>query len=401
MAKKGSSRGAQGGGTIRKKTVSRNGQDYIYWEARVTVGRDPGTGKQIQRSFSGKTQKEVREKMQAAAVAVNDNSYSDPTKLTLGAWLDIWETEYLGDVKPRTKDSYKATIRNHIKPALGAVKLSALSPHEIQRFYNSLQKGEKALSPKTVKNTHGVLHKALQQAVKVGYLKSNPADACELPRVERAEIKPLDSVDIAKFLAAAQGHQFEAVYVVTLFTGLREGEVLGLTWDCIDFEAGTITVKQQLQKERGGEGKYSLVSTKNGKSRLITPAPSVMAILRKQRITQMEWQLKCYGAWSNPLNLVFTNEVGRNLSAQTVYLHFKKLAQSIGLPSARFHDLRHSYAVAALQAGDDVKTVQETLGHHTAAFTLDIYGHVTDQMRQASAARMEQFIKEIKTAKQA
>ena len=394
-------RAAQGSGTIRKKTVTRNGQDYTYWEARVTVGRDPGTGKQIQRSFSGKTQKEVREKMQAAAVAVNDNSYSEPTRLTLGAWLDIWETEYLGDVKPRTKDSYKATIRTHIKPALGAVKLSALSPHDIQRFYNSLQKGEKALSPKTVKNTHGVLHKALQQAVKIGYLKNNAADACELPRVERAEIKPLDSVDIAKFLAAAQGHQFEAVYVVTLFTGLREGEVLGLTWDCIDFEAGTITVKQQLQKERGGEGKYSLVSTKNGKSRLITPAPSVMAILRKQRITQMEWQLKCYGAWSNPLNLVFTNEVGRNLSAQTVYLHFKKLAQSIGLPSARFHDLRHSYAVAALQAGDDVKTVQETLGHHTAAFTLDIYGHVTDQMRQASAARMEQFIKEIKKAKQA
>ena len=96
----------------------------------------------------------------------------------------------------------------------------------------------------------------------------------------------------------------------------------------------------------------------------------------------MEWQLKCYGAWSNPLNLVFTNEVGRNLSAQTVYLHFKKLAQSIGLPSARFHDLRHSYAVVALQAGDDVKTVQETLGHHTAAFTLDIYGHVTEQMRR-------------------
>ncbi len=400
MAKKGAGRGAQGGGTIRKKTVKRNGQDYIYWEARVTVGRDPGTGKQIQRSFSGKTQKDVREKMQAAAVAVNDNSYSDPTKLTLGAWLDIWETEYLGDVKPRTKDSYKATIRNHIKPALGAVKLSALSPHEIQRFYNGLQKGEKSLSPKSVKNTHGVLHKALQQAVKVGYLKNNPADACELPRVEKAEIKPLDSEDIKKFLNAAKGHQYEAVYVVTLFTGMREGEVLGLTWDCVDFAAGTITVKQQLQRVRG-EGVYKLVSTKNSKSRLITPAPSVMAILRQQRVKQMEWQRKSYGAWSNPLYLVFTNELGHNLSAQTVYLHFKRLAESIGLPSARFHDLRHSYAVAALQAGDDVKTVQETLGHHTAAFTLDVYGHVTEQMRRDSAARMEQFITDLQTAKQA
>ena len=393
-------RAAQGSGTIRKKVVRRNGQDYIYWEARVTVGRDPGTGKQIQRSFSGKTQKEVREKMQAAAVAVNDNSYSEPAKLTMGAWLDIWETEYLGDVKPRTKDSYKATIRTHIKPALGAVKLSALSPHEIQRFYNSLLKGKKPLSPKTVKNTHGVLHKALQQAVKVGYLKTNPADACELPRVEKTEIKPLDSEDIKKLLNAAKGHQFESVYVVTLFTGMREGEVLGLTWDCVDFAAGTITVKQQLQRVRG-EGVYQLVTTKNSKSRLITPAPSVMSILRQQRVKQMEWQLKSYGAWSNPLHLVFTNEIGRNLSPQTVYLHFKKLAESIGLPSARFHDLRHSYAVAALQAGDDVKTVQETLGHHTAAFTLDVYGHVTERMRHESAARMEQFINDLGAVKQA
>lgn len=401
MAKKGSNRGAQGGGTIRKKTVSRNGQDYIYWEARVTVGRDPGTGKQIQRSFSGKTQKEVREKMQAAAVAVNDNSYSDPTKLTLGAWLDIWEAEYLGDVKPRTKDSYKATIRNHIKPALGAVKLSALSPHEIQRFYNSLQKGEKPLSPKSVKNTHGVLHKALQQAVEVGYLRFNPAGVCKLPRVERAAIKPLDSDNIADFVAAVKGNRFETLYMVTLFTGLREGEVLGLTWDCVNFTAGTIMINKQLQKQREGKREYQLISTKNSKSRIISPAPFVMAILKNQRRQQLEWQLASYGAWSNPLNLVFTNEAGRYLTVPTIYKEFKKIVASIGLPSARFHDLRHSYAVAALQAGDDVKTVQETLGHHTAAFTLDIYGHVTEQMRRDSAARMEQFITNLQTAKQA
>ena len=390
-------RAAQGSGTIRKKTVTRNGQAYTYWEARVTVGRDPGTGKQIQRSFSGKTQKEVREKMQAAAVAVNDNTYTEPSKLTLSAWMDIWVSEYLGGVKPRTLDSYKATVRTHIKPGLGAVKLSALSAHEVQRFYNNLQKGEKPLSAKTVKNVHGVLHKALQQAVEIGYLSTNPTSVCKLPRVEKAEIKPLDSEAIADFLKAVQGHQYEAVYVVTLFTGLREGEVLGLTWDCIDFDTGTITIKQQLQRVRG-EGVYKLVSPKNSKSRRISPAPYVLNILRQQRARQMGWQLKSFGAWENPLHLVFTNEIGRNLSPQTVYLHFKKLAEAIGHPEARFHDLRHTYAVAALQAGDDVKTVQETLGHHTAAFTLDVYGHVTEQMQQASAARMEQFIKSIKEA---
>lgn len=117
--------------------------------------------------------------------------------------------------------------------------------------------------------------------------------------------------------------------------------------------------------------------------------------MREQRKRQAEWQLKAGAVWQNESELVFTNEIGRNLSAQTVYLHFKKAAAEIGCPAARFHDLRHSYAVAALQAGDDVKTVQENLGHHTAAFTLDIYGHVTEQMKRASAERMEHFIESI------
>ena len=122
------------------------------------------------------------------------------------------------------------------------------------------------------------------------------------------------------------------------------------------------------------------------------PAQSVMAILKEQYRHQAELRLKAGELWENS-NLVFTDELGRNLSAQTVYLHFKKLAEQIGIPEARFHDLRHSYAVAALRSGDDIKTVQENLGHHTAAFTLDVYGHVTEQMQKDSSNRMEQFIK--------
>ena len=230
MAKK----SAKGGGTIRKKTVTRNGKEYTYWEARVTTGRDPGTGKQVQRSFSGKTQKEVREKMQAAAVEVNQGTYTAPSKLTVGQWLDLWASEYLGGVKPRTVDSYRSTIKNHIKPALGAVKLDALTAPTIQAFYNGLGKPSKdklGLSPKSIKNVHGVLHKALQQAVAVDYIRANPADACTLPKVERQELKPLDEGDTARFVEAVKGHPFEAVFLVTLFTGMRQGEVLGLTWD--------------------------------------------------------------------------------------------------------------------------------------------------------------------------
>ena len=211
MSRTKNSRAAQGAGTIRKKTVTRNGAAYTYWEARITTGYDPGTGKQIQRSFSGKTQKEVREKMQAAAVELNRGTYKEPLKMTVSEWLDIWLAEYLGGVKPMTVLNYTQHVNNHIKPALGAIKLEALNTHEIQSFYNDLQKphGDKAgLSAKTVKCVNGVLHKALQQAVAVGYLRFNPADACKLPRVERKEIKPLDSEAITVFMKAVEGSRY-------------------------------------------------------------------------------------------------------------------------------------------------------------------------------------------------
>lgn len=149
-------RNAPGTGSIRKKIVHRNGQEYTYWEARLTVGFDAGTGKQVQRSFTGKTQKEVRQRMQAAAVAINTGTYTEPSKITVGEWLDLWSADYLGGVKPFTVISYANQIRNHIKPALGAVRLEALDTNVIQRFYNSLQsgsQGKKQLPPKPSKTS--------------------------------------------------------------------------------------------------------------------------------------------------------------------------------------------------------------------------------------------------------
>ena len=220
-------RSAKGTGTIRKKTVTRGGKKYEYWEARYTEGVDPGTGKQVQRSITGKTQKEVSQKLKAATAAIDSGTYTAPNKQTVGQWLDAWASAYLGSVKPRTLDLYKSTIRVYIKPALGAVRLEELNTHTIQVFYNSLGKPTKerpeGLSPKTIKNIHGIFHKALQQAVSIGYLRFNPADACTLPRIERKELTPLDDEEISAFLKAIQGHRFEVLYTVTLFTGMREG----------------------------------------------------------------------------------------------------------------------------------------------------------------------------------
>lgn len=399
MATKKGTRAAQGSGTIRKKTVKRNGRNYVFWEARLTTGYDPGTGKQIQRSFSGKTQKEVREKMQAAAVEINNGTYKEPTKMTVSEWMDVWQETYLHSAKPRTKAAYESDIRLYIKPSMGAIRLEALTTHMIQNFYNSLTKprgDKKALSAKTIKNIHGVFHHALNQAVANGLLRANPANACTLPRIEKKELKPLDEQDIVNFLKEIQGRRYEAIYMVTLFTGMREGEVLGLTWDCVDFENGLLNVNKQLQlhQEKGIDA-YQLASPKNGKGRMVAAAPSVMDRLRKHKASQAERQLKAGALWDNPNNLVFTDDTGGHLTKSSVYREFKASVKAIGRPDARFHDLRHSYAVAALRSGDDIKTVQSNLGHATAAFTLDVYGHVTDRMRLESAARMEKFIQSV------
>lgn len=389
MARK-ATRNAQGGGTIRQRKDGR-------WEARYTVGRDPGTGKQTQRSVYGATQKEVRQKLAQAVAAIDTGTYTAPQRMTVGQWLDIWQRDYLGGVKPFTVLNYSQHIKNHIKPAMGAIKLEALNAHTIQGFYNDLgaeRDGKPGLSPKTVKNIHGVLHKALQQAVKVGYLRFNPADACELPRIERKDIKPLDDEAMTAFVKAVQGHRYEAVYLTMLFTGMRRGEACGLTWDCVDLERGTIRIDKQLQNVPGQPGEYRLASTKSGKGRTITAAASVVKLLRKHRAQQSECQLKAGPLWQNN-GFVFCNELGEHLSPSTVYHDFKRIMAAIGLPDARLHDLRHSYAVASLRAGDDIKTVQGNLGHHAAAFTLDVYGHVTEEMKQASADRMEKFIKGI------
>lgn len=384
---------ASGSGTIRKKTVMRNGKEYTYWEARYTAGYDPGTGKQIQRSISGKTQKEVAQRLKAATASIDAGTYRSPSKMTVGEWLDIWTDEYLGGVKPRTVDSYKSTVKNQIRPAMGAIRLESLNAHTIQGFYNRLSE---RLSAKTVKNTHGILHKALQQAVANGYISFNPADACIIPRAVRKELHPLDEAQISTFLQAIRGHRFETLFTITLFTGMREGEVLGLTWDAVDLEKGTLLINKQLQKDRGKGGEYRLVTTKNSKGRCITLAPFVLALMKDVRRQQFRWRLQNARCWDNPMNLVFTDELGGHLMPHTVYHRFKAVVEAMGCPDVRFHDLRHSYAVAAIRAGDDVKTVQENLGHATASFTLDIYGHVTEQMKQASALRMEQFIRSVR-----
>ena len=365
-------------GNIRKKTNTVNGKTYTYYEARYTEGFDPGTGKQIQRSISGKTQKEVAQKLKAALAALDSGTYIAPCKMTVEEWMEIWSKQYLGGVKESTVAAYNATIRTHIKPGIGAIRLDALDTHLVQSFYNGLReptKDREAVSPKTVKNVHGVLHKALQQAVANGYIRFNPTNSCILPRIEKKELQPLDEAETKLFLDAVKGHPLELLYTITLFTGLREGEALGLTWDRVDFMRGTILISKQLQKEKKKGGEFRLVSLKNDKPRRITPAPWVMQLFRDRKIQQYQHKEKAGAAWSNPMNLVFTNELGGNPIPQTVVRHFKEIVSSIGRPEARFHDLRHSCASLLLSNGVSLKDIQAWLGHSTISTTANIYVH--------------------------
>lgn len=405
-------RRAKGTGSIYKK--ERNGKTY--WEAQITIGTDPGTGKQIRKTFSGKTQKEVREKMQAAAVAVTQGDYFEPAKITLSEWLDIWLKEYTGDKKYLTCKTYTAQIETHIKPALGAQKLSKLTAPQIQGFYNELgrtgkevrKKDKKTgketvafepLAAKSIRNIHGVLIKSLNTAIDVGYLKTNPAERVTLPRAEKKEIHPLDDTQVAAFYREAGSDEYCYLLRLIPFTGLREAEAMGLTWDCVDFESGTLKINKQLVKRPNAAGGFTLAETKNSKIRVIKPAPMVMTQLKQRQKEQIEQRFKAGELWQGWQNdkerktaLVFTTATGSNLSPQTVYNHCKKVLERIGAGDRCVHDLRHTFAVLSLQNGDDVKTVQGNLGHATAAFTLDVYGHVSERMKEDSAARMEKYM---------
>ena len=369
---------ANGEGNIRKR-------DNGTWEARATID-----GKS--KSVYGKTQAEVRRKLTEILSSVDNGTYIPDTGMTIAQWLEIWQRDYLRDVKESTKGRYEQDVRLHIAPYIGAVRLADLNAPTVQRLYNQAQ--DRGLSEKTIRCIHGTLHKALEKAVECELIRKNACDRANVPRLTAPtkDIAPFSDGSVKSFLSAIAGNQFGPLFYVTLFTGMREGEIIGLTWDCIDFQRGTIHLYRQLQRVRASGGQFRFTTLKNKEDRTFKPPANVLEMLKQVRIRQTEWRWKAGETWGNADSFVFTNEAGEHFNERTVYKNFKKIAESIGLPQARFHDLRHTYATLALQNGVDVKTVSATLGHATVAFTLDKYGHVSDTMMRDSAEKMQRYI---------
>jgi len=378
-----------GDGNLRERKDGR-------WEGRYTAGYDPKTGKQIVKSVYGKNQQEARAALRQITMAIDNGTYIQPSSQTVAEWCNIWYNDYLGNTTIHTHKSYRSIIDHHITPVLGNIKLQSLDVHTVQRFINRLKSSKPnggPLSPKTVKNIHGVLHAALDQAKRLGYISKNPADDTVLPHRLKPDISVMDDDQIERFLSIIKGHQYEYLYIVTLFSGLRQSEVLGLSWDDINFNAGTLTVRRQLQYLGKHHGGYVFrEATKNGKSRIIAPGDLVMSSLLQQKQHQDKLAKKLKGCWTNTHNLVFTTELGDHLKHDHVYRSIKRLFCELEVPEMRFHDLRHSFAVLSLRSGDDIKTVQENLGHYSASFTLDTYGHVTLAMMRNSAKRRDAYI---------
>ncbi len=376
-----------GEGTIRKR---KNGT----WEMIITIGYDKATGKQLRKSIYGRSQRDVQIKFEAVQMKLDQRASND-AGLTLAEWLEQWMRDFLPDVKSGTLVSYECISRNHLIPNLGDIQLSDLKRSDIQRFYNNLR--AKGLSPKYIKNIHGCLHRALDEAVQNEYIVKNPSSGCKMPKVVAKEIKPLDLPDQKKLFTSLEGAYYAPLFITAIFTGMRVGELIGLEWDCVDLVNGCIHVNKQLVQTRKKGQVYKFGSLKNGKSRTITPAKYVIDVLSDHRIDQEIEKARAKDLW-NPgdfPNLVFTHPDGSHLSQPTVWKEFQKILLSAGLGHYRVHDLRHTFAVNSIIAGDDIKTLQENMGHYSAAFTLDRYGHVTETMKKASADRMQVFIEQL------
>ena len=247
---------ANGEGSIRKR---ENGT----WEARIQLGNDPVTGKPIRKSVYAKTQKEARCKLQELIEKKNSQNYNqvEDEKLTLDTWLDMWLNNYLVDIKPNTILQYESVVRLHIKPALGSIPLKKLRTPVIQAFYNDLQKKE--LSSKFIKNIHGVLHRALDMAVRIEYLQKNPSTYTVRPRVIEKPVSSIDTPEHKRLIAVLNMRPVGAILLIALYTGMRIGEILGLTWDCIDFENGNIRIAKQLNQARKKGQKPEFGTPKN------------------------------------------------------------------------------------------------------------------------------------------
>ena len=369
-----------GDGMVRKRDDGR-------WEGRIVVGHK-ANGDPIFRHVYAKTQKALTEKLHQSIECYQDVELTEDSRMTLGEWLDRWLAEYKdGTIRPGTLEGYRNYIENYIKPQLGGKQVSLITTQDVQRMYRRLKTGgrvredvdgSKRLSDSTVRHIHTMLHGAMKAAVQAHIIPKNPTENATVPKSNYKPMQVLNEQELDTFLQAVQKDDIWRDFFYTeLMTGLRRGEICALMWRDFDAKAGTLGISRTLHSK--GQGIYALGDTKTSQgNRTIILPESVAALLRaRKKISISQWIFPQPTSPELPMN------------PGTAYRRLKTLLEEAGLPSIRFHDLRHTFATLALQNGMDVKTLSAMLGHVSAATTLDIYTHSTSEMQHAAARKID------------
>ncbi len=308
-------------------------------------------------------------------------------------------------IRPKTYVSYEYIIRVHIKPCLGQVLLRQLQTHELQKFFNGMlesgrqkqdENEEPGLSRATVEKTRTLIKASLNQAVEDGLLIRNAAKATKLPPdTEKKEVVPFTREEAGKFLSSIRSHRMFAAYYLDIFTGIRQGETLGLMWDDIDFEAGNFEIKRELSEFKDEKtGKYTLdfQPPKTPKSRRTIPmTDDIVKVLKSHKAAQNEEKLFFGKAYRNE-DLVFCSEDGRRIWPCCFRQQYTSMLKSAGIAHKKPHTMRHTCASLLLEAGEELKNVQELLGHATLAMTADIYSHVLEKSKKKALDKLNGMI---------
>ena len=303
--------------------------------------------------------------------------------VTLEDYLNRWLTDSVKDtVRRSTFAQYKSVVNRHLVPALGRLKLKALSPAHVRGLYR--EKLDSGLAPRTVQYIHTTLHKALKQAVMDGLIPRNVTEAVKAPQAHKKEVKPLTPSQVKALLSAASGDRLEALYTVAIHTGLRRSELLGLKWTDVDFDAGTLAVQRSLDKD----GTFN-PPKRNKSRRTVKLTSQAKEALKSHRVRQNEERLRLSSLWEDH-GLVFPNQVGKPMNADNLYhREFKPLLKKAGLSGFTFHSLRHTCATLLVTKNVYPKIIQEMLGHATISQTMDTYSHLMPGMQDAAATAME------------
>ena len=314
-----------------------------------------------------------------------------PSRQTLGAFLDTWIEGVRNELALTSWTGYRDMIRRWIKPHLGGKRLVELTPMEVKAWHGALIDhggvGGRPLSVRSVQYAHRVLHRALADAVRWNLIPINPASGARAPRVKHAELTVWTSDEAATFLRHVSDDRLAALWILALHTGMRRGELAGLRWKDVDLDAGTLSVVQQ----RTNANHEVVVSTpKAGSQRQILLAPATVAALRQHRTVQLQERLALGEAWTDT-GYVFVDEAGQPYHPHSYLAMFRRACARAGVPPIRLHDVRHTMATLALQAGVHPKVVQEQLGHSAINVTMDIYSQVPQAVRRESASKIAAF----------